>query len=267
MPIEKLSDQLTSPFSPMLKAIEQISLPMQIFMNPLEKVFKKLSLNNKRCDFLEKSGWLPHYTTPFEWVDFELENFSELMTNFYIENWSDISMQIKKRVLSLPNIDDEAKDTLIAALNIHEQGHYKFVVRALFPEIERLSRQKFRDESNKFLPIASQKELRENLGGVPISGELFVLALYDKINQHLYSEVKSEENLKKLKLDSVPNRHAALHGLVSYNSMQNSLNAIFITDYLLQVLNDNQWIDMAKSGKFLKEEELLRNMEEHACID
>lgn len=267
MPAKILLDQEKKLLNPINGMFERMRLVMQPFENPFEKILKKLSLNNKRCDFLEKSGWLPHYTTPFELVDSEPENFSELMTGFYIENWSDIREQIEERVLSLANIDDEAKDTLITALNIHEQGNYKFVVRGLFPEIERLSRQKLRDGSNKFMPIASQKELRENLGGVPITGELFVLALYDKINQHLYSEVKSEENLEKLKLNAVPNRHAALHGLVTYNSMQNSLNVIFIADYLLQVLNDNQWIDMAKSGKFLKEQEILRNMEEDACID
>ncbi|MCY4138623.1 MAG: hypothetical protein OXF56_10200 [Rhodobacteraceae bacterium] len=32
----------------------------------------------------------------------------------------------------------------------------------------------------------------------------------------------------------MPNRHAAVHGLVVYSSMQNSLNAIFMADYIFQ---------------------------------
>jgi hypothetical protein len=44
------------------------------------------------------------------------------------------------------------------------------------------------------------------------------------------------ENLAKISGDSIPNRHAAIHGYVSYDSAQSSLNAIFITDYIFQVI-------------------------------
>jgi hypothetical protein len=34
----------------------------------------------------------------------------------------------------------------------------------------------------------------------------------------------------------VPNRHAAIHGLIVYNSFWHSLNAIFIADYAFQII-------------------------------
>jgi hypothetical protein len=38
-------------------------------------------------------------------------------------------------------------------------------------------------------------------------------------------------------MDAVRNRHAALHGIVTYNSFKNSLNAIFLADYVFQVIH------------------------------
>ena len=41
---------------------------------------------------------------------------------------------------------------------------------------------------------------------------------------------------QRLARDPVPNRPAVVHGLVVYSSMQNSLNAIFMTDYIFLVI-------------------------------
>jgi hypothetical protein len=45
-----------------------------------------------------------------------------------------------------------------------------------------------------------------------------------------------EKNRAKLESDPVPNRHAAIHGLIVYNSFWHSLNVIFMTDYAFQVV-------------------------------
>ena len=52
----------------------------------------------------------------------------------------------------------------------------------------------------------------------------------------LFTEVKCEEHLEGLKNNPVPNRHAAIHGLLVYSSQQNSLNVIFLADYLFDVI-------------------------------
>ena len=51
----------------------------------------------------------------------------------------------------------------------------------------------------------------------------------------LFQKVQSEEDRERLQQDPIPNRHAALHGLVVYSSQQNSLNAIFIADYIFRI--------------------------------
>ena len=47
----------------------------------------------------------------------------------------------------------------------------------------------------------------------------------------------AEEDLQRLEQDPVPNRHAAMHGYVSYSSPQNSLNAIFVADYMFRLIS------------------------------
>ena len=57
-----------------------------------------------------------------------------------------------------------------------------------------------------------------------------------KVTYGLFQKVPSEEDRDRLKQDPVPNRHAAIHGLVVYSSPQNSLNAIFIADYIFRIV-------------------------------
>ena len=51
-----------------------------------------------------------------------------------------------------------------------------------------------------------------------------------------FQDIVSEQDRKRLEQDPVPNRHAAMHGYVVYSSQQNSLNAIFMADYILGVV-------------------------------
>lgn len=51
----------------------------------------------------------------------------------------------------------------------------------------------------------------------------------------LFQKVRSEEDRERLVQDPIPNRHATLHGLVVYSSQQNSLNSIFIADYIFRI--------------------------------
>ena len=54
----------------------------------------------------------------------------------------------------------------------------------------------------------------------------------------VFQRVGNEEDRERLKQNPVPNRHAALHGFVTYDSPQNSLNAIFIADYIFRIIGE-----------------------------
>jgi hypothetical protein len=53
----------------------------------------------------------------------------------------------------------------------------------------------------------------------------------------LYLHLRKADRIAVALADPVPNRHAAIHGLVSYTSLKSSLNAILVADYLLQALS------------------------------
>lgn len=60
---------------------------------------------------------------------------------------------------------------------------------------------------------------------------------YTKSIYGMYTNVHTEESLELVKQDAVPNRHAAMHGLVVYSTPQNSLNMIFVADYIFQIIS------------------------------
>ena len=67
--------------------------------------------------------------------------------------------------------------------------------------------------------------------------ETLGLVLFGRLFEHLYETV-NKENKSVFVEDDVPNRHAAIHGLVSYSTHKHSVNMIIIADYFFQILPD-----------------------------
>ena len=55
---------------------------------------------------------------------------------------------------------------------------------------------------------------------------------------HLYEQVKNEADRTELAANSIPNRHAAIHGLVPYSTEKSSLNSIFLTDFVFHIITE-----------------------------
>lgn len=205
----------------------------------LKPLFDEFNRHEAVCQALERIGWLPHYTTPFD----ELENLGdaqaeELLERHYGEGWPDIRAAITAQ-LETYDIDDIAKAALLEALDNHEGGRCRSVVGLLFIEIERLVRQEL--HGGALDGIASVKRLQK-LAGEMLPGDIAPggaagLRLYKKLIKHLYENVKTPDALAACAADPVPNRHAAIHGLLVYGTRQNSLNTIFMADYILQVIS------------------------------
>ena len=224
---------------------------------------------NFSSEVLGKAGWLPHYTTPFGYIAECGEGDEAVrsrLLNYYDNNWQNVRSEIEAR-LSGYKIDSEAKATLREALDAHEAGLYRCVCRVLFPEIERV----FRTElfNGKIGRITYEEFIKKLVDDEKKSIDAFILeGLYDlSIFGHLtkafrekdrkkrkedpvsesdelifglFTDVKSEKHRECLKQNPVPNRHAAIHGLVAYSSQQNSLNMIFLADYIFQVINSSK---------------------------
>ncbi len=60
---------------------------------------------------------------------------------------------------------------------------------------------------------------------------------WKRLTSHLYEPIRNENDRKSFLDNSVPNRHAVIHGLVIYSSEQSSLNSIFMFEYVLQLIS------------------------------
>ena len=254
---------------PLARRLQPLARGLQNFMEAAAPIMREFVKWNVSSEMLSKAGWLPHYTTPFDCIaecGDDIEAIRSRLLQYYESNWQDVRLQIESR-LSDYKIDAEAKATFREALDAHEAGLYRCVCRVLFPEIERV----FRTElfNGKIGRITYEEFIKKLVDDEKKSIDAFILeGLYDlSIFGHvtkafrekdkkkrkeepvsesdelifgLFTDVKSEKHRECLKQNPVPNRHAAIHGLVAYSSQQNSLNMIFLADYIFQVINSSK---------------------------
>lgn len=223
--IKDAADNIRSSFQFLAPSAEQL------------ESFKHLSELEFQKRALERIGLLPHRTMP---VSLLTERDDDVLRSsiqkHYTENWERVGESIQERVSSL-DIDDEAKAVMAEALEAHRNGHYRSVCRLLLPEIERVARVEL--EGNKAGHVNMKKVMVDPaldlpLGTTRLNG-YFAILLFEHLSDHLYVHV-DEKNRSQLQLDPVPNRHAAIHGIVVYSSFWNSLNVIFMTDFAFQLI-------------------------------
>ena len=181
---------------------------------------------------------LPHLSMPFTLLDNQNDEQSRAaLQKHYSENWSEISAKIRKRVQAL-DLDDEAKAVMAEALEAHGNSHYRSVCRLLLPEIERVARVEL--EGNRAGTVYVHTVIGKPAESLPLSSTnlpaYLALGLYERLTDHLYIKV-DDTNRAQMEQDPVPNRHAAIHGLIVYRSFWNSLNVIFMTDYAFQLVS------------------------------
>ena len=233
--------------------LQNILAPVAPAIVELSKQFKKGDLNSKA---LMSAGWLPHYTTPFQYIEEQADDVEAVRTaliDYYTENWRVVRSQIDSQLDSY-SIDKEAKAAFRESLDAHEAGLYRCVCRVLFPEVDRLLYAVVVNDEDGRISFKDRIEKLINQAGSRVSfyGFFYDLDMFHyltneqpdtpssdgaKLIYGLFAQVRTEKQLQHLKHDPVPNRHAAMHGLVSYSSQQNSLNAIFMADYFFQMID------------------------------
>ena len=115
-------------------------------------------------------------------------------------------------------------------------GRYLSVCSVLMIATERAARTELYDDGVE-KPITSQYELRElakKLSLLVEPGGFFSWDLCSKLSKRY--EHLNGDNRQKIARDPVPNRHAVMHGHM-WPSMQGSLNTIFMTDFIFQVIS------------------------------
>lgn len=221
---------------------------------PFQHVFARIAEERKKAELVERTGWLPHYTTPFHLIDVETHSEAAaqtLIAAHYVESWDDVEAQFLENLDSY-DIDDEAKATFKEALSAHRYGLFRAVPRTLFPEIERVACNEIyggkrtifeetRKGKQKAINITSLPGISEAARDLPARELLsyeFGMQLFTKMEEHLYARVGDDaQQIAKFADDPVPNRHASLHGIISYGSNQSSLNALMMTDFMFHLIS------------------------------
>ncbi len=186
---------------------------------------------------LNDAGFLPHPTMPpqlTEECDDDPQLLSHSIERYYSENWPQVERALTSRVEAYL-VDDEAKATFREALANHRVEHFRSVVRLLFPEIERVAATLADlSESKKRRPHQLLQQLAGELRLSDIEPRGYSgFALFERLFNHLYEQV----DRARMEADPVPNRNAAMHGLVIYRTRKNSLNALFFADFVFQIVH------------------------------
>lgn len=220
--------------------LKQVGAGMREAMEAYKPIFAEIARTGDECKRIEAAGWLPHYTTPFAKLTAcgdDVDAVGSAISKHYSEEWPSVEANFLDH-LSTYDIGEEAKATVRQVLTAHGHGLYRLTARSLFPEIERVVRDEIHKGSLK--PITSQSELKELAGRLGLQdtqpGGMYAMSLFRKFLKHLYDHANTVEQLEALAVDSVPNRHACLHGLLSYASQQNSVNALVMTDFVFQIV-------------------------------
>lgn len=210
-------------------------------MGPLSKLLAELAIKERQYERVYEAGWLPHHTTPLQLIaeDHDEGRIRELLRAHYAADWEQVRSTFEVE-LNAYDLDCEAKGCFREALDAHEGRRYRTPPKLLFPEIERVVREELYG-GDVASALTSQQELRAaagtlapfELGKNSVGG----LRLFKKFEQHLYAHVKTPDEIADARADPVPNRHAALHGVVVYSSMQSSLNALIMTDFIFAVVH------------------------------
>jgi len=174
-----------------------------------------------------------------------------MLDEYYAENWGIVRSSIESRIGEF-NFDEEAEATFREALDAHEFGLYRCVCRVLFPEIERVIRVAtfgHRRGTQKYDAMLERLVNDKTLDDF-LPGNWLDLASFGHLTKTIEKQSDSavddgvfglftyvsDSDLHRVKADPVPNRHAALHGYVEYATHQNSLNTIFIAEYVFRVI-------------------------------
>ena len=187
---------------------------------------------------LEKHGWFPHYTMPEYLLADNQDNpeLNEILTDYYRGNWNTVRQTIEQQ-LDTYLVDAEAKAAFRECLDAHENGLYRLVCRSSFPEVERIIRVEI--NHNNVGHFSVQKLVRQHFDDLPVSvfpNSKFGFTGYRQFTEHLYAQVKNDADRQHFSSHPIPNRHAAIHGLIQYSSEQSSLNSIFVAEYIFQLI-------------------------------
>ncbi|NIY78911.1 hypothetical protein HCZ23_05460 [Celeribacter sp. HF31] len=230
------------PFKDVTKGVAKAWLSRQqdleSTLEKLKPLFVALFQHSEAKKPLQEHGILPHLSTPWDRFNPESpELFPSDVMHYYSTEWDRVGDVFRANVETY-EISEDAKADFRSALKCHETGLYRSSVLTLLPSAEMEFRRAFKIDPKE--QAASLKELRDAVGKLPIGRVIGPVALFDlfkTLNEHMYEHVNSPDDIGRFLSDPIPNRHAAIHGHVRYDSELNSLNALIMADYIFFLIS------------------------------
>lgn len=230
--LSPVATQLTEALRHMERSFDPFLRRLKEWSDAAAPYLKAFDEWNRTVDLLNGVGWLPYGSAPLLQVEECGDDLALLdirFSDYYRDRWNEIRDDMESRLAGY-HIDDEARATFREALSAHEAGHYRCVCRVLFPEIERMIG----------AGRVGSEQMLEDLTGTRDLADFafrgrFGYVLFGRLVNHAYKQV-AEGKREKFERDPVPNRHAAMHGLVSYSTHKHSMNMLILTSYAFSVL-------------------------------
>ena len=199
-------------------------------------------------------GWVVHRTLPTTVLeDADEENLDKAIATHYKENWAEVRIEIDQ-ALSGYFVDQDSKETMDPALSAHEHGFYRLVPRAMVIEIERAARVQLHNRIvDRGLNI--KEKILNGVDYLPLSSFEDLTAdmiQYETLENDLYEQIWDENDRSQFTESPIPNRYAAVHGLVPYASEKSSLNSIFLADFVFRMITQIKRERITEAAEILK---------------
>lgn len=231
-------DQLMDVVRNNRKAIQDAVAGLNKAWQPAIQLVQSLGRLSAAKEPLQQRGILSHRSTPWDLFKADAaEDFPDAVLDFYEHQWDRAEAVFMSDIDSYL-IGDDAKDAFMEAIQCHRRGLFRASVLTLLPAVEMEFRRAF--EIGPGVQAVNLEELRKAVMEAP-AGVLLIhvapLHLFEILDEHTYERVKTQEDVDRLSRDPIPNRHAAIHGLLIYKTRLNSLNALIIADYVFFLIS------------------------------
>lgn len=232
--LRQVTDRIISQLEPLASTLLELARVIEPYVHAL-------LIEEKNRKIFARTGWLPSPSYPVSIFDNCSDNITDLdklIEAHYRNHWPSFREDFKTKVENCNRIDEESKGCFLEALEAHQNGHYRSVTRSLIPEFERIFRLNLLDGNPGKISDSKIKATLENDGEfsyiVDSYSDFFII---EKFSNYFYENV-NKQNINSYK--EIPNRHAALHGVVPYSTIKNSMNMLILAEYFLRILSANR---------------------------
>ena len=198
-----------------------------------------VSVSSEAARELRKAGWPGMGLMNDEFQMALLEEGAEVAAmaeRWFEEHRGEVAAEIKRRAdgYGIGRVSKSIEVALIQATTAYCAGHHLATVRLLMPEVEGIARTMVTDRAQRTSQKAAVQGLKQLLRETPLIKEepVETMSLYEFIDDQLFAACHTEADAQAF--GSVPNRHAELHALESYGTLQGASLMLCATDLLLR---------------------------------